>query len=171
MSDWLLAEINVAEAMYDLEDAAMAGFTGRIEEINALAERADGFVWRLKTEELGPADLEGLPNNPRLVLNMSVWRDFQSLSDYIFRSDHLELMQARHSWFKTSREPTLCFWWIPATGPMPTAAEGWERLSLLRSKGPTPAAFPMKRRFSQPEIASADVAPPTQGLAAESATG
>lgn len=166
MSDWLLAEINVAEAMYDLEDDAMIGFTSRIEEINALADQADGFVWRLKMDELGATAQEGLPDNPRLVINISVWRDFQSLSDYIFKSDHLELMRARHSWFKTSREATLCFWWIPADGPMPTAAEGWERLSLLRSKGPTPAAFPMKRRFSPP-----DVAPPIQGLAAESATG
>jgi len=42
-----LAQLNIAEALYGAEDGRMDGFTGRIDTINALADRAHGFIWRL----------------------------------------------------------------------------------------------------------------------------
>jgi hypothetical protein len=169
MSDWLLAEINIAEAKYDLDDPAMDGFTSRIEEINALAEEAPGFAWRLVFDDALNAEVVEMTGNPRIVLNMSMWTSFDTLSDYIFKSDHLQLMRDRHQWFKTSREATLCFWWMPAAAPPPTMRDGWERLMLLRDKGPTPAAFPMKRRYPPPS--SQPSFPANQGLATESLAG
>lgn len=43
-----LAQINVSVSRYDLDDSRFEGFTRRIDAVNAIAERADGFVWRLK---------------------------------------------------------------------------------------------------------------------------
>jgi hypothetical protein len=48
MGDWHLAQMNVATALYDMEDRRMAKFVGRLAEINALADAAPGFVWRLQ---------------------------------------------------------------------------------------------------------------------------
>lgn len=152
-SGWHLAEINVATAKFDLDAPEMVGFTGRLDEINALADAAPGFVWRLQTEEGNATAVEVVAGQPRLIVNLSVWQDFQSFSDYVFKSAHLELMQARHEWFETDRQPTFCMWWIPADGPMPSVAEAWERLTLLRENGPSPAAFPLKQRFAAPALA------------------
>ncbi len=150
MTQWQLAQINVATALHDIDGPEMAGFTGRLDEINAIADAAPGFVWRLQSGEGNATDILLFPDNPRFIVNMSVWRDFESFSDFVFRSGHLELMQARHRWFQVSREPTHAMWWIPAGSAMPTPVEGWERLLLLREQGPTPAAFPLKRRYDPP---------------------
>jgi len=150
MTDWYLAELNVATAVDDMESATMKGFVDRLDEINALAEEASGFVWRLKTETGNATDISLFPDQPRLIVNLSVWENFEALSDYVFKTAHLELLQNRHAWFEVSREATFVMWWIPADGPMPTAEQAWERLELLRKMGPTPAAFPLKRRFAAP---------------------
>lgn len=154
MSDWLLAQINVAEALHDLDAPEMLGFVGRLDQINAIADGWPGFVWRFKGEDdAGATNFVLFPDNPRLIVNMSVWRDYDSFSDFVFKSGHLKVMQRRRAWFKTIREATTAMWWIPDGAPMPTPREGWERLQLLREKGPTPAAFPLKHRFAPPSEA------------------
>ena len=40
MGDWRLAQMNVATALYDMEDPRMAGFVDRLAEVNALADAA-----------------------------------------------------------------------------------------------------------------------------------
>ena len=47
---WHLAQINVALAVDDLDSSALSGFVARIEEINALADDAEGFA-RLSVAE------------------------------------------------------------------------------------------------------------------------
>lgn len=150
MTDWVLAQINVAEALYDLDDPEMAGFTNRLDEVNAAAEAYPGFIWRLKSASGNATDIALFPENPRFIVNVSVWEDFDSLSDFVFGAGHLDVMRQRHVWFKVTRQATFCLWWIPRDGPMPTAEEAWERLCFLREKGATPAAFPLKRRFERP---------------------
>ena len=46
-----LAQLNVARMVAPLEDPVMAGFVDRLDQINALADAAPGFVWRLQTDE------------------------------------------------------------------------------------------------------------------------
>jgi hypothetical protein len=43
-----VAQVNIGRMKAALEDPVMAGFVARLEEINALADRSPGFVWRLK---------------------------------------------------------------------------------------------------------------------------
>jgi hypothetical protein len=43
-----LAQLDVARAVAPFEDPRMADFMSRLEEVNALAERSPGFVWRLQ---------------------------------------------------------------------------------------------------------------------------
>ncbi len=42
-----IAQINVGRIVAAMDSAAMHGFAARLDEINALAERMPGFVWRL----------------------------------------------------------------------------------------------------------------------------
>ena len=54
-----LAQVNIARMKGPLESPVMAGFVARLEEINALADRSPGFIWRLQTGE-GNATYSGL---------------------------------------------------------------------------------------------------------------
>src|SRR2546430_16165824 len=46
-----LAQINIGRMRAPLDSQVMFGFMSRLDEINALAERSDGFVWRLQGAE------------------------------------------------------------------------------------------------------------------------
>ena len=46
MTDYHLAEVNIARMHAPLEDPLMEGFVALLNEINALADRSPGFVWR-----------------------------------------------------------------------------------------------------------------------------
>jgi uncharacterized protein DUF3291 len=48
MPDMHLAELNIGGVRYPLDDPRMAEFVDNLALVNGLAERSDGFVWRLK---------------------------------------------------------------------------------------------------------------------------
>lgn len=51
MSEFHLAQVNVARLLEPLDSPQLSGFVAALEPINALADAAPGFVWRLQTEQ------------------------------------------------------------------------------------------------------------------------
>ena len=84
MSRHHLAQLNVGIATAPLDSPIMADFMGNLDRINALAESAPGFVWRLAGDNNNATALR--PIDDRTMVNMSVWTDAQSLSAFVFRS-------------------------------------------------------------------------------------
>ena len=62
-----LAQINVARAVAELDSPVMAGFVSQLAEINALADRSPGFVWRLQTDA-GDATAVRAYGDPRIIV-------------------------------------------------------------------------------------------------------
>jgi hypothetical protein len=143
-----LAQINIAKAVADLDSPLMAGFVSRLDEINALAERANGFIWRLQSDA-GDATSIRVFEDPRIYINMSVWETPDHLKHFVYRSAHVELIRDREAWFSRLSEQHQAAWWIPA-GHRPSAEEGRDRLMNLREQGPSATAFTLARPFPQP---------------------
>jgi hypothetical protein len=143
-----LAQINVGLLKAPLDHASMAEFVELLDPINALADRSPGFVWRLAEE--GEPDATGMrPFGDDLLINFSVWESVDSLWDFTYRTEHLELLRRRRSWFERFSGAHLALWWIP-TGTVPTLEEGGRRLETLRAKGPSVEAFTLRDRFGPP---------------------
>lgn len=66
---------------YDQDDPRFAGFTSRIDAVNASAERAEGFVWQLKSDG-GIAIYIRASENSRFLINISVWTTARALEDF-----------------------------------------------------------------------------------------
>ncbi|MDQ3310819.1 MAG: DUF3291 domain-containing protein, partial [Actinomycetota bacterium] len=49
--DWHLAQLNVARLLAPVDDPAIADFYDNLDNMNSLAERSPGYVWRLQTDE------------------------------------------------------------------------------------------------------------------------
>lgn len=145
MTAFHLAQINVARALAPLDSPQLAGFVERLDDINALADRSPGFVWRLQSDSGNATDIQ-VSEDPKFIVNMSVWRDLDALFNYVYRSDHLQVMTQRRQWFEKPAGAFMALWWAPA-GTVPTAEEGMERLALLDSQGPTPEAFTFKQLY------------------------
>jgi hypothetical protein len=153
MSRYQLAQFNVAVMKAPLESPVMADFVANLERINALADRSPGFLWRLQEE--GADATSYRPMGDGTLVNMSVWADVKSLNDYVYQSAHVQIMRRRREWFERMPEASLVLWWVPA-GHRPPLDEAIARLTMLREKGPTPAAFHFGKAFPAPDSATAD---------------
>lgn len=145
MGRFHLAQINVATALAPLDHPQLAGFVAQLDAINALADRSPGFVWRLQSDSGNATDIQ-ISDDPKFIVNLSVWEDLDALFAYVYRSDHLKVMAQRSRWFEKMATPFLALWWLPA-GTLPSAEEGMQRLAMLEREGPTPAAFTFKVPF------------------------
>ncbi|WP_226367239.1 DUF3291 domain-containing protein [Pseudonocardia sp. ICBG162] len=141
-----LAQANVASLRAPLDDPRMRGFLTALAPIHHLAEHSDGFLWRLRT-----GDDHGLcvirDGTGPAFLNLSVWRDYRSLHQFVYRSRHGDLLRQRDRWFDTTRQPSTVLWWV-TTGERPTADDATRRLRHLRTYGPTARAFSLRRQFT-----------------------
>lgn len=145
-----LAQVNIARALYPLDDPAMSGFVSRIEEVNALAESAPGFVWRFKDEE----PYERVFAGERLLFNMSVWQSVEALREFTYGGLHRELFRDRAQWFARFGAPALAMWWVPA-GTRPSVEDAKQRLDHLAAHGESDFAFTFRRPFAAPEAKAA----------------
>ena len=152
MSDWQIAQLNTAHMLAPAESPQLAEFFANLDRINALADQASGFVWRLQDEEGSATNFR--PFGADELVNMSVWVDIESLRNYVYRSAHIEIMAKRKQWFEISREAYSVLWWIPV-GTLPTMEQAQEKLDLLKMKGPGPEAFTFKDAFPSPEHSGA----------------
>ncbi len=147
MADFELAQLNIARMLAPLESPLMAEFVANLDRINALAERSPGFVWRLKTEAGNATALR--PFGEDMLVNLSLWRDVETLSDYVFRSAHVDIMRRRKSWFELPREAVTVLWWV-SRGHRPSVDEARARLDLLRRDGPSADAFTFNTPYPWP---------------------
>lgn len=148
MSGHELAQLNIGIIRGPMDSPVMAEFAANLERINAVAEATPGFVWRLQTEE-GDATAIRPFDNENMLVNMSVWKDVESLRRYVYHSAHVEVMRRRREWFEPMSEAFLVLWWVPL-GHRPSVAEAIARLEHLRRHGPSPDAFTFRHPFPQP---------------------
>ena len=151
MTDWHLAQLNVGRTVAPLESTQLSGFVEALEPINALADAAPGFVWRLQTDD---GDATSLRFGDGFLVNMSTWESIETLGDFVFRSQHVEIMRQRRKWFVPMQEVFACLWWVPA-GSVPSIAEAELRLARLSTDGPTEFAFTFRAAFPAPSLATA----------------
>lgn len=146
-----LAQANVAYALVPTDDPRMADYIARLDEMNELADRSPGFVWRYFTDSRDPAQREF--DDPRVLFNMSVWTSIEALHHYTYGTAHAEVYAARRRWFAAEKAVigghALALWWIPE-GTLPTVEDAKTKMALMMEKGPTPEAFSIKKRFPPP---------------------
>jgi Domain of unknown function (DUF3291) len=144
-----LAQINIGRLIAPIDDPRIAEFVAQLDPINALADKAPGFVWRLQSSSGNALDIV-YSGDASINVNMSVWESLEALRHYAYRSDHARVLRDRAKWFEKMDKPYYCLWWVPV-GHIPTVAEGRERLEHYQMYGATPFSFWFSQHFPQPE--------------------
>lgn len=152
MTQYHLAQINIARLKAPLDDPLMQDFVAGLEPINALADAAPGFVWRLQDGSGDATSLRPYPDD-YLIVNMSVWNSVESLRQFTYKTAHVAYVRQRKLWFEKLDQPIYALWWLPA-GQIPTVAEGKTRLEHLLQHGDSPTAFTFGKIFSPQVIAA-----------------
>ncbi|MCF4140324.1 DUF3291 domain-containing protein [Streptomyces sp. Tue 6430] len=140
-----LTQVNLARLKFPLDSPELKDFVDALDPVNADAEAADGYVWRLQSEEGNATDVPVFGDD-WLIVNLTVWRDQDALTAYMYRGRHREMLARRRDWFERVQEAMTALWWVQA-GHRPTVAEAEARLLHLRAHGPTPYAFTLRTSF------------------------
>ncbi|MEO1640725.1 MAG: DUF3291 domain-containing protein [Pseudomonadota bacterium] len=138
-----LAEFNFGTLAHPWGDPRIAGFENAISQVNAIAERSPGFVWRLSDEamETEQEDPNGpLADRPNTASTLSIWVDAPALYHFVTRTLHARIMKGAPDWFVPGDSGFLVCWWV-AEGARPTVAEGMARWRDLQARGETPDVF------------------------------
>lgn len=144
-----LAQVNVARLLAPIDSPQLHGFVSRLDEVNALAEAAPGFVWRLTDDVSNNATAVPIYEDTTIIVNMSVWESIEALRAFTYSGRHLEVFKQRRDWFAHLRDAATAMWWVPA-GHVPDVAEARVRLDHLRAHGPSAFAFPFGAPFPAP---------------------
>ncbi len=139
-----LAQVNIARLQAPIDSHQLRDFVAQLDPVNASADTAPGFVWRLRTEEGNATAVQAFSwdahDSAGVIVNMSVWRTVEELADWVYGRMHRQVLRQRATWFERVAEATTALWWVP-TGQLPTTDESEARVRHLREHGPTPQAF------------------------------
>ncbi len=154
IQDFHLAQVNIARLIEPLDSQRLADFVAALDPVNASADLAPGFVWRLKTDEGNATSLTAfewdLDGSSGVLTNMSVWESYEALKDFVFSPLHREVLRNRKNWFFKVAEATTALWWIPV-GTIPTLEDAESKIQYLRKNGPSPMVFDLTSKYSPVE--------------------
>ena len=149
-ADFHLAQVNIARMIEPLDSEKLSGFVSELDSVNAMADAAPGFVWRLKTEEGNATSLRAfewdIDGSAGVLTNMSVWESFEALKEFVYSPGHLEVLRQKKNWFHHMADATLALWWMPA-GSLPTLDEAEAKIRQIRKNGPSQAVFDLSRKY------------------------
>lgn len=138
-----LVELNIAHVRGPMDSPVMKDFADGIESVNALAEQSEGFVWRYIDGTEDHADYAPTPWADEFIVNMSVWKDLESLKGFVFGPLHTGFMKRRREWFEHMQAAYFCLWQLPE-GELPSLEDAKRRLDYLDAHGPSDVAFGWK---------------------------
>ena len=137
-----LAELNVGRLLAPTDDPRVAEFVSNLDRINGMGKRMPGFVWMMEgSGEPGMGNTENhIGDDPQFVANLTVWKDVESLGNFVWNTVHRQFYERRREWFQVFDAMHFVMWWIPK-GHQPTLEEGLARLDRLKVEGDSDHAF------------------------------
>ena len=154
--EYVVAQVNIGRLVAPLDSPEVADFVAGLDLVNAAADSAPGFVWRMQTEDGNATAVRGFEwataapdkagSDGGIIINMSVWETVEALAAYVYGPAHVAVLRRRREWFKRMTLAYAALWWIPS-GHIPTVTEAEDRVKHLRLCGPTPYAFTLRAHF------------------------
>ncbi|RTZ48534.1 DUF3291 domain-containing protein (plasmid) [Chryseobacterium arthrosphaerae] len=144
-----LAQINIARMIgANIEDPIMTEFVSHLDSVNQLAEESDGFIWRLKDDDNNATGFNPL-HDEQVMINLSVWKNIESLEYYTYKTFHVDFLRRRKEWFQKYGKAYYALWWIK-NDEFPDIDEALKRLEYLQENGPSSYAFNFQSVFQKP---------------------
>ena len=144
--DYQIAQFNVGRMLGDnIEAPIMKEFVDNIAMVNALAEKSNGFIWRMKDDNNNATSFNPF-NDQQIIINLSVWESVEALEAFTYKSLHTNFLKRRKEWFSNFGKPHFVLWWIEK-GKYPSLEVAKNKLEFLQENGPTEIAFNFRKQF------------------------
>ena len=138
-----IAHMNFGYLLYPWGDHRISDFVDNSDLVNAIADRSQGFVWRLKDGdfELPENDLERLFGRPDVAAGtLSIWENFEYFEHFVHKTVHGKFLTRRGEWFENIDAHSYVIWPVDV-GHVPSLTEGKIKLMFLRDNGPGEEAY------------------------------
>lgn len=147
-AEFHIAQVNIGLPAVPVDSPGFRDFIENFDPINRQAQFRKGYVWRLfGGSSDGRRVVDAVwPDDPRVIVNLSVWETLDDLRDFVYQGDHAAFMRRRKEFFVSMPEAFQVLWWVPAW-TAPTVEEAHARLLHLREHGPTPHSFTFRKVF------------------------
>ena len=94
--DYLLAQVNIGRMREPLDSPLLADFVAALDLVNAAADAAPGFIWRLQTEDGNATAVHAFDwdqaGSAGVLVNMSVWESVEALAAYVYSDTHRQVL-------------------------------------------------------------------------------
>ncbi|MDH3730255.1 MAG: DUF3291 domain-containing protein, partial [Acidimicrobiia bacterium] len=94
-----LAQLNIGRLRRPIDHPDTLEFANALDEVNAIADAAPGFVWRLQDDDGNATSFRVFEDDDTLLVNFSVWESLDALRSYVYSGLHLAYMRRRREWF------------------------------------------------------------------------
>ena len=141
-----LAEFNFGTLRYPWGDPRIAGFETAIDQVNRIAARSPGFVWRMSDDDMDAVqnDPAGpMADRPNTASTLSVWTGAAPLYHFVTKTLHARIMAGAPDWFVPGDSGFLVCWWVPE-GHRPDVVESMARWREVQKNGETSNVFAAK---------------------------
>jgi len=151
--NWSLAQFSIVQMKFPFSDTKFDDYKLMLREAQKVAEEHPGFIWRYQGEKDNLGYLMPYEKDPYVMGHLSVWRNSETLMDYVYTGTHLQLLKNHRRWFTKINEISHVLWWI-SSGHRPTIEEARASLYVVNEGGSSPTAFTVKEQFSIEEYLS-----------------
>lgn len=135
-----LAELNISRWKVPATSQVARGFVDYVARVNSVAERSEGFVWRLLDEERDEHGRNAICPDNDTVMTLSVWETPDHLEEFVWKTVHKRIYDGKDQWFEQMESHHMVLWWVEE-GHTPSLEEAKERLDHLDANGDTDFAF------------------------------
>src|ERR1700750_1852063 len=107
--DYVVAQVNIGRLVAPLDSPQLADFVAALDPVNAVADSAPDFVWRLQTEDGNSTALRAFEEDADgadggILINMSVWESVEALAAFVYGDAHRAVLRRRRAWFQPLRD-------------------------------------------------------------------
>src|ERR1700753_4524530 len=114
--DYVVAQLNIGRLVAPLDSPQLADFVAGLDPVNAVADAAPGFVWRLQTEDGNATAVHAFEwdraGSAGVLVNMSVWESVEALAAYVYSDTHRQVLRRRREWFERMADGPAARWGI-----------------------------------------------------------
>jgi heme-degrading monooxygenase HmoA len=150
---YALAQVNIGRLLAPVDSPQLAGFMAALDPVNAVADTAPGFIWRLQTEDGNATAVRAFEwdtaGSAGIIMNMSVWESVEALAAFVYSDVHRQVLRRRREWFERMAGAYTALWWVERAA-IPSTGDAEDRIRHLRAHGPTPYAFTLRVHFPPP---------------------
>src|ERR1700760_3792963 len=101
--DYVVAQVNIGRLVAPLDSPQLADFVAGLDPVNAVADRAPGFVWRPQTEDGDATGIRAVADGG-ILINMSVWESVEALAAFVYGEAHIAVLRRRREWFERVKD-------------------------------------------------------------------